>query len=336
MTLPAVAPGIRRLALPLPPPLREVNAYLIEGTGGWTLVDCGLHTEDAERALRAGLAAAGVRPGDVRHVFVTHLHPDHLGMAGTLERGGAQIVMHRPEAEAARRFWWGEAPAIDETYAWFERHGMPSEVGEDMREAWLAARRRVEPVARVRTVEDGERLELDGRALTVLWTPGHTDYHAVLVDEDAGVLFAGDHVLSRISSNVALYPFSRDDPLGDFLDSLRRVGRLAVRRILPAHGQPFDDLRGRVEELLAHHALRLRATLEAVGSGEPHAYAVCRTLFAALGSPLEERFALAETLAHLRYLERRGQVLELEGTPRRWRAASSTPPASRPAAFQDP
>ncbi|HEY8825990.1 MAG TPA: hypothetical protein VIP07_14055 [Candidatus Limnocylindria bacterium] len=47
---------------------------------------------------------------------------------------------------------------------------------------------------------------------------------------------------------------------------------------------------------------------------------MCRTLFPVLRSPHEERFALAETLAHLRYLERRGKVHEIEGAPARWRA----------------
>jgi glyoxylase-like metal-dependent hydrolase (beta-lactamase superfamily II) len=141
----------------------------------------------------------------------------------------------------------------------------------------------------------------------------------VLVDEREGILFAGDHVLPRITSNVGLYPTSRDDPLGDFLDALRAVRDLPVKRVLPAHGDPFDDLGGRVDELLAHHAARLEATIAAVGSGERDAYAIARTLFPVLRSAHEERFALAETLAHLRYLERRGRVVEVAGKPARWR-----------------
>ena len=83
-------PGYRRLALPLPFALRSVNAYLVEGDGT-AIVDCGLHTESAERALIDGLAEAGLAPKDVRDVFVTHLHPDHIGMAGWLEKAGDRI-----------------------------------------------------------------------------------------------------------------------------------------------------------------------------------------------------------------------------------------------------
>jgi glyoxylase-like metal-dependent hydrolase (beta-lactamase superfamily II) len=295
-----------------------VNAYLIEGESGYALVDAGLHTAEAEAVLRAGLAEAGIAVEDVRSVFVTHLHPDHIGMAGTLERAGAEVVMHGPEVANARRMWSRDHQMVDQTYAWFERHGMPAEVDEGMREAWLAMTRRVDDLGRIAEATDGEVLDLGGRRARLAWTPGHTDYHAVLVDEAQRILFAGDHVLPRITSNVGLYPFSRDDPLGDFLGALRAVRSFPVTRVLPAHGDPFDDLAGRVDQLLAHHDARLQATLDAIGTGERDAYAVCRTLFPVLRSPHEERFALAETLAHLRYLERRGNVREIEGRVLLW------------------
>jgi glyoxylase-like metal-dependent hydrolase (beta-lactamase superfamily II) len=299
--------------------LRSVNAYLIEGSSGYALVDTGMHTKEAEVALRAALAQADVAMEDVRRVFVTHLHPDHIGMAGTLEIAGAEIVMHGPELENATRMWSRDHSMIDQTYAWFERHGMPADVDQGMRESWLEIGRAVDAVEHVTSASDGEDVDLGGRRLRLKWTPGHTDYHAVLVDGAERVLFSGDHVLPRITSNVGLYPYSRDDPLGDFLDALRAVRKLPVTRVLPAHGDPFDDLPGRVDQILAHHEDRLRATLDAIGERERDAYAVCRMLFPVLRSAHEERFALAETLAHLRYLERVGTVQELDGAPARWR-----------------
>jgi glyoxylase-like metal-dependent hydrolase (beta-lactamase superfamily II) len=313
---------VRRIALPLPLALRSINAYLIEGSSGYALVDTGMHTKEAEAALRAALAEAGIAMDDVRRVFVTHLHPDHIGMAGTLEQVGAEVIMHGPELQNAARMWSRDHAMVDETYEWFERHGMPRDVDEGMRKAWLDIGRAVDPVERITPARDGDALDLGGRPTRLRWTPGHTDYHAVLVDEDERVLFAGDHVLPRITSNVGLYPFSRDDPLGDFLDALRAVRSLPVTRVLPAHGDPFDDLPGRVDQILAHHESRLRATLDALGDAERDAYAVCRTLFPVLRSPHEERFALAETLAHLRYLERRGKVRELDRRPALWRRTS--------------
>jgi glyoxylase-like metal-dependent hydrolase (beta-lactamase superfamily II) len=198
---------------------------------------------------------------------------------------------------------------------------MPREVDEGMRQGWIDMGERVDDIAHIEGVDDGKIVDLGGRATRLRWTPGHTDYHAVLIDERDGVLFAGDHVLPRITSNIGLYPFSRDDPLGDFLGALARLRDLPVKRVLPAHGDPFDDLAGRVDELLAHHAARLEATIAVVGTTERDAYAIARALFPVLRSAHEERFALAETLAHLRHLERKARVKEIDGSPARWRVA---------------
>jgi glyoxylase-like metal-dependent hydrolase (beta-lactamase superfamily II) len=314
-----VAPGVRRILLPLPLALRNVNVYLIEGERGWSIVDSGMHTPEAETELRAGLSAAGVALADIRTAFIPHLHPDHLGMAGFLRDGGAKLLMHGPEIERARATWSADHQLIDKTYALFERHGMPRDVDEGMRASWVAMGARVDPFEPIHPVADGDVLDLGGRALTVVWTPGHTDHHAVLFEESSGTLLSGDHVLPRITSNVGVYPDGRPDPLGDFLSALEKMKTLKVKRVLPAHGEPFDDCAGRVDEILAHHAHRLDETMNAVGAGGRTAYEICRTLFPVLRSAHEERFALAETLAHLRYLQLRGRLREIAAQPITWR-----------------
>ena len=313
-----VAPGVRRIALPLPLALRSVNVYLVEGERGWSIVDSGMHTPEAEAELRTGLAEAGIGMDDLKTAFITHLHPDHLGMAGTLRDAGAELLMHAPEIERAHEVWAADHRQINATYELFEQHGMPHDVDEGMRAAWVEMGARVDPFEPIRPVANGEVLDLGGRALTVIWTPGHTDHHAVLFEVSSGTLISGDHVLPRITSNVGVYPGGRPDPLGDFLSALELMKTLDVKRVLPAHGEPFDDCAGRVDEILAHHTQRLDETLNAVGGAGRTAYEICRILFPVLRSPHEERFALAETLAHLVYLELRGALRRADGTPITW------------------
>lgn len=284
-------------------------------------MDSGIHTEPAEKTLRDALTEAGIAMKDLQRAFITHLHPDHLGMAGMLEAQGVEVLMHRPEIASARYLWSKDYHALGLVDAFFLKHGMPADVDQQMREAWIAMGTRVDDFKLV-PIDDGAEADLGGRAMRVHWTPGHTDHHAVLVEEAEGVLFSGDHVLPRITSNVGLYPYTRDDPLGDFLSALSRIRELPVKRVLPAHGEPFDDLKGRVDEILAHHDARLDAVLAALGSRERDAYSVARDLFPVLRSAHEERFALAETLAHLRHLERDGRVRMLDGARAAWKVAA--------------
>src|SRR5207302_9215753 len=93
-----VLPGIWRLPLPLrDSPLGHVNTYLVRADNGYMLVDCGWDTADTLRALEGHLRALDVRFGDVRHILITHIHPDHYVLAVRLrEITDADLCSHRP------------------------------------------------------------------------------------------------------------------------------------------------------------------------------------------------------------------------------------------------
>ena len=96
-----VRPGLWSIPVPIPDnPLRYVLVYAFElDGGGVAMVDAGWNTEDAWAALSDGLAAAGGSVSDVRAVLVTHIHPDHYGLAGRVrEASGAWIGLHPADA----------------------------------------------------------------------------------------------------------------------------------------------------------------------------------------------------------------------------------------------
>ena len=330
-----VAPGIRRMQLPIDfTGLGHVNCYALEDSRGVTLVDPGLPGEESWTALRARLATAEVPLHRVHTVVVTHSHPDHFGSAGLLaEETGADIVAFErfrtffdpadiddDELEARSVGGDGDAavdaepdePGIPATFSrprpspWGGTPlGPPPERLAEMQKRasevvrWFKAPR---PTIRV---ADEQRITLGGREWVGLFTPGHTDDHLCLYDEEHGVLLAGDQVLPTITPHVSGY--LTDDSLARYVDSLDRLAGLPdVALVLPAHGHPFADLGRRVDEIKVHHEERLQ---ELLGIGAELGWAsvadLSHRLFAerSWGAMAED-----ETYAHLEHLRLHGQA----------------------------
>ena len=233
----AMGQGVSLITLPLPfraPP--SVNAYVIEGATGLTLIDCGADWPEGWENLTTGLAAVGLEPEGVHTLIVTHLHPDHVGMSARLAREwGLKTIMHSRAAKLVGRYNDSEG-YFRRTTELAKRHGVPPalsaafvEVGP--RPEWMPP---IEPPDRI--VEDGDLISIDrDRRLEVLHTPGHEPAHICLRDSRSGILFSGDHVLPRITPFVGYDEFV-DDALAEFLESLTRIQQLHVGLTYPAHG----------------------------------------------------------------------------------------------------
>jgi glyoxylase-like metal-dependent hydrolase (beta-lactamase superfamily II) len=240
---------------------------------GPVLIDTGWDDPASYDALAGGLTAIGTSIADIHGVLVTHAHPDHHGLSGQVrEASGAWIAMHAADIDVVRRIRRADPVAwLGLLIDGLDAAGAPEEHLGPMREARAARaegnRMRTLPGLRSalpdREIVPGERLPLAGRRLRAVWTPGHTPGHVCLYDEDGRRLFSGDHLLPEVTPHIGLYEDPEDatvtDPLGDYLDSLERIGRLEVAEVLPAHQYAFADASGRVAELLAHHADRLAA-----------------------------------------------------------------------------
>src|SRR4030042_1066088 len=93
--------SIHQLKLPIPnSSLGYVNTYLVEGDNGCLLVDTGWNTEESLDALKGQLAEIGFSPEDISQIVVTHVHPDHYGLAGRLKRlSSAKLALHYMEKD---------------------------------------------------------------------------------------------------------------------------------------------------------------------------------------------------------------------------------------------
>lgn len=309
-----VAPDIWRLRLPLRGnPLGHVNTYLVRGDDGYTLVDCGWDTVDCFAALEAQLAEVGVAMADLRVLVVTHIHPDHYGLAGRLKRlAGAGLLLHRLERVYIESRYADVHGLLAEMAEWLRVNGAPDREVELLHRSSLPILDRVTLALPDRTLEGGERLRAGPYDFEVLWTPGHSAGHVCLFDRARRLLLSGDHVLPRISPNISLHVQQLGNPLGDYLDSLRLVATLDAGLVLPGHGEPFAGLAERAAELLAHHERRLAELAEALRTGPQTAYQLASRLtwagngrWDALGD-FQRRMAVTETLAHLELLCGRG------------------------------
>ncbi|TDD16912.1 MBL fold metallo-hydrolase [Nonomuraea diastatica] len=322
-----VRPGLWSVPVPIPVnPLRYVLVYVLELPGGVAIVDAGWNTDEAYDALVAGLAVAGYAITDVKGVLVTHIHPDHYGLAGRVrEMSGAWIALHPADARLVRDRYDDAAidSLVERERELLRRCGVPALTLDELAGASMMIRHVVTMAKPDRLVEDGDELGLPGWDLRAVWTPGHSPGHLCFVSPARRVLFSGDHVLAKITPIVAVHPQSGPNPLADYLDSLAAVRKLDVEEVLPAHEYRFLELAERVDNVMAHHDERLAEIERVVGSLDG---AACWDLATRLTwsrpwetiPPFMRRAANNETLAHLAWLEARGRVRRVAGDPDLW------------------
>jgi glyoxylase-like metal-dependent hydrolase (beta-lactamase superfamily II) len=289
--------GIRRITLPLPTRPGHVHAYLLPGDDGWTLVDTGIGLPDAKETWAAHLDEAG---GRLARVFITHFHPDHIGAAADVHELTGAPVYQGALDYAQCELVWGNPAWPERLVEWFHLHGAPDGVTEELVGQSSVYRPFIRYQRDPILVTPGETL--DGWELVA--APGHADGQLCMLED--GVLVAADHLLGRISPTVGLWPASRSDPLGDYLEALQRTIELDPEIALPGHGDVIEDPAGRARELQEHHRVRLAETIAALGSEPKSAYELSLSLFGAELAPSGRRFAIAESLSHVERLVREG------------------------------
>lgn len=314
-----VAPGVRWLRMQLPFALNHINLWLLrdrddDGRDGWAIVDCGI-TNDATRAAWEQVFADELQGLPVLRVIVTHMHPDHVGLAHWLtERWGCRLWISATDWNAARMAsqattGYGGASAA----AFMASHGLtdPASVEKiKARSNYYASM--VPQVPRAfRRLMDGDVLRIGEADWHCIAGYGHAPEHISLHCPALGIMISGDMVLPRISTNVSVIDIEPEaNPLPLYLDSIARLRALpADTLVLPSHGKPFRGLHERIAQLHKHHDERLADVMNACAREPQTAASLLPVLFKRALDLHQTTFAMGESIAHLHALWLTGQLV---------------------------
>lgn len=322
-----VAPGIRWIRMALPFALNHINLWLlrdkIDGREGWTVVDCCIAHDEA-RAQWEQVFANEMQGLPVLRVIVTHMHPDHIGLASWLcERWNCRLWISATDyfsarvASASTTGYGGEAAA-----RFFASHGLsdPDAVAKVRARGSYYGSMVPSVPASFRRLHDGMTVSIGGRSWRCISGYGHAPEHMSLYCDDLKVLVSGDMMLPRISTNISVHDLEPEsDPLTAFLESIDRLRELPKDTlVLPSHGKPFTGLHARIDQLRDHHRDRLADVLEACRTPQSAAD-MLPVLFKRSLDLHQTTFAMGEAVAHLHALWHGGSLRREMGEDGVWR-----------------
>ncbi|MUL67881.1 MBL fold metallo-hydrolase [Mycobacterium sp. CBMA 234] len=274
-----IADHVVRVELPLPlPDLAAVNAYIIIGTDGVTLLDPGWDYAPSETVLREALRSIGAGPSDVKQILVTHQHWDHYSLAvrwsGTY---GAELMLGREERHSIEAF--AATSGVHPTQVgMLIAAGAPRLAQAIGKLEWESYERGIAFTPPDRWLTDGDVIDCGSTTIVARATPGHTRGHIVFDDVAHQMAFTGDHLLPRITPSIAFERAPEPLPLRSYLSSLRLFLELPQSRMLPAHGPTNRQTADRAQELLDHHHERLTHICSLVAAGASTAFEVANRM----------------------------------------------------------
>ena len=310
-----VTDSISNIHIALPgSPLKWLTCYVIKGGEGARnlVLDTGFNRPECTEALMKGLDTLDIRPEDT-DVFLTHMHSDHVGNAGTLYKMGFHMYMSKTDYD--RTCVAGDKLAG--TFDFVIEQGMPEDEYREVSKYNPAVLFKSEYFDYT-PVSDGDVLVYGDHELECVYTPGHTPGHMCLYERKRKIMFLGDHVLFDITPNICAWP-GEADSLGTYLDNLRRIAAYDVELALPAHRTDRGmTMYERIDQLIRHHEFRLgeaRKVVEENGEVTPYDAAARMTWRIKAKNwddfPLSQKiFALGESQAHLDYLSARGEIIQ--------------------------
>ncbi len=297
-----VADAAWQVRLPLPWDVASVNVFLFRCGDSFLLLDSGVRTDESLLSLEAALHSLGADWPSIDEIRISHFHPDHIGAAAEIRRrSGAPVRMHPLEGELVKPLAGGRM-FFAEAAEFLRRNGVPDEHVETMRQQAAKERGHLERLQVDGVLDEQGRVAFDGGTLETVFAPGHSPALLCFYCPEQHVLFSTDAILPKVTPNIGVHWFYQGNPLGDYLQSLKKLETLDVRLVVPSHGRPFKGHRTWIENTRRHHASRCDSILGAMGERTLDAYSIAGEIWGQDRPLLDRRFAMAEALSHLEYM----------------------------------
>ena len=312
-----VAPGVKWIRMALPFALDHINLWLlrdqIDGQDGWSVVDCCISKAES-KAQWEQIFATQLEGLPILRVIVTHMHPDHVGLAHWLcERWNAPLWISATDYHVACGAVQRATGIEGERAAqFFAAHGMADADALDQirgRSNYYSSLVPALPAQYCRLL-DGGVVRIGGRSWRCISGYGHAPEHIALYCAETQVLIGGDMMLPRISTNISVHDGEPEaNPLALFLASIDKFRSLPEDTLtLPSHGKPFQGLHTRIGQLHDHHRDRLAEVIDACAQRPHNGHEILPIMFKRPLDLHQTTFAMGEAVAHLHALWFEGKL----------------------------
>ncbi|MHA2474987.1 MAG: MBL fold metallo-hydrolase, partial [Promethearchaeota archaeon] len=295
-----------------------VSLYIFTVNDKVVLIDAGYSTKYWQNAFFKALKDLQINFEEIDYCICTHEHPDHVGLLNILKNANPEvkICVHKMAHELAKlRRDLNDKTNIDEEIK--ERtqllisYGLKREEVEFMMQRFGTGGMRFEYIEPDLLLNSDERI-VDGE-LQIVHSPGHSVGHICIYYPKKGILFSGDHILSKITPHLGTLvipgaeEFNKknnfENILEHYLNSLDRIDELKSRIILPGHEQIIYDPHKRITAIKNHHQERLYDISRIIQNNPLPPLQIALKHFGNDLDQMNQILAISETLVHLDYLE---------------------------------
>jgi glyoxylase-like metal-dependent hydrolase (beta-lactamase superfamily II) len=304
-----LANNLYRIIVPLPnSPLKDLNSYVIKGADRNLIIDTGFNRTVCYEAMQQGIKELQIDLGRT-DFMLTHMHADHTGLVERLATGSSRIFFSRIDSQV-----------FDEDNSWqplidfAQINGFPADELEKALHSHPGFKYSPERKPVFTLIEDGDIIECGDYRLRCIATPGHTQGHICLYEEQKKLFFTGDHILFDITPHIESWAYTTNS-LADYIASLDKVYNLEVDMVLPGHRNFLGELKSRIDELKIHHRDRADEVMDVLGDKTMNAYEIAAGMTWDIDCerwedfPIAQKwFATGEAIAHLRYLEGESRI----------------------------